>query len=97
MRDMDKVSDLDLMTEWLKRRRAAQARLLTRGNITEVRHVCYYTAQHLMGLRDEVVRPGFTPDLVEVEVREAIASLEALIKYVQTGQGGTSHLHDRNE
>lgn len=74
-----------------------EARHLTRSAQTEVRHSCHYMACRLNDLRNAVVRPEYQPVHVLLELAEIIAALQQLSRYVMTGKGGTSALHDRNE
>lgn len=92
----EEATELDLITLWMKRRREAGEKALTRGTATEVRHVCYYAAHRLLELREEVVKPGYRSGYVIEQVKEQIADLESLVKYVETGRGGASALGDRN-
>jgi hypothetical protein len=73
-----------------------EARHLTRSDSTEVRHVCLYAGQQLSELRTHVLRDDPDWRHVLLELAQVTASLQQLQRYVQTGQGGTSHLGDRS-
>jgi hypothetical protein len=82
------MTDIDLLTVWLRRRREAGDRQLTRSAAVEVRHVCLYAKQQLEQLRTEVLHPGVMPGHVVIELRGVIADLESLTAYIETGKGG---------
>lgn len=97
MADLSGVSDTDLVLEWMKRRREAGEKLLGRSMEAEVRHVCLYASQQLSELRTIVLKPNIRASHIVVGVRDIIGDLEALVKYLETGRGGTSALGDRND
>lgn len=69
---------------------------MTRSATAEVRHVCLYAGQTLAELRTHVI--GDHPDWHHVTLELAVvrASLAQLQQYIDTAQGGTSHLGDRS-
>jgi hypothetical protein len=95
-RNIDRLSDTDIIITYLKRKREQGDKLLTRSGRTEVRHVCHYAAGSLQDLRTAMLRDEMTSALAVVELREVIADLEGLIAYLETGKGGFSALGDRN-
>jgi hypothetical protein len=96
MTTLEDASEIDLMTAWLKKRRAVADLSLTRLGRTEVRHVCLYASQQLSGLRTTVLDDGCNSGHVILELRDVITDLESLVAYLETGKGGFSALKDKN-
>jgi hypothetical protein len=95
---ISEASETDLLTAWLKLVSDRGDKLLTRSWRTEVRHVCYYTGIKLTELRNMMARDDVPSRFAIIEVREAIADLQGILRYLETGRGGgTSALHDRNK
>jgi hypothetical protein len=88
--------DDELLFAWLKRKRAAGDRELTRTGRVETRHVLLYAKQELEELRTAMLRDDMTSRLTVALLRGIIGDLEGLAAYLETGKGGFSALVDRS-
>lgn len=93
--DLAAASELDLETALMRHwRRYGE---LTRIAEAEIRHVCYYAHLRLKELREHVVRPGYEKRHALLELKEVIAQLEGLCRYLE-GQGyAVSAMGDRSK